>query len=127
MAGNGGGGSRLEAKRNLHTPGTNFNPRPPLLWTCKLSIVMFWITLCIILISSIVQQTTLCISELHSYLSNITSEFHGDNHMTFLLFPCHHSNYATYMRLSELPDCQLIVLGSRSGHIPPPLILLTIF
>ena len=30
IAGDGGGGSRLEAKKNLPTLGTNFNPGPPL-------------------------------------------------------------------------------------------------
>jgi hypothetical protein len=32
MAGDRGGGSRLEAKKILPTPGTNFNPGTPLAW-----------------------------------------------------------------------------------------------
>ena len=37
MAGDGGGGSRLEAKKNLPTPGTNFNPGPPLQQSASVS------------------------------------------------------------------------------------------
>ena len=75
------------------------------LWTCKLTILTFCITLHLILIHHVVQWTphfwtSHCIPIFHSApcLHHVTSEFHGDHHMIFILFPHHHCVYTTYVR-----------------------------
>ena len=95
------------------------------LWTHKLTILMFSITLHIIVIACIVQQAMLCISVLCSTpcLHCITSEFHRDHHVTFLLFSHHHSVYTTYMGQSQSLANELITLDQDWVTFSPPPIL----
>ena len=91
------------------------------LWTCKQTNSMFCIMLHIVPIPQVVLQATLHVSThcstflyLALHLHHITSEFHRDYHMTFLLF-LHHSIYATYVRQSQSLVSQLI--ASDQGQV----------